>query len=242
MASAASRRLPPDLDYPSGDGQPMAETPLHRQNLTDTIAMLSMWYADEPQVYVSGNMFVYYVRGNRNKHVAPDVFVVRGVRKDKPRKSYRIWEEGKGPEAIIELTSQSTREEDEEDKFGLYRDRLKVQEYFLFDPYAEYLIPPLKGYRLVKRKYVPIEPVAGRLPSEVLRLHLEGKGPVLRLYDPAANRWLLTPEEGLAQARLELTQERQARQQTQAELEKLRDETEALRRQLRQSRNPTAEI
>src|SRR5207245_7364310 len=96
MAAAASRRIPPDIDYPSGDGLPMAETPLHRQNLTDQIAMLSAWFAGEPLVYVSGNMFVYYVRGNRNKHVAPDVFVVRGVPKDKPRKTYRIWEEGKG--------------------------------------------------------------------------------------------------------------------------------------------------
>ena len=35
MATAASRRVPPDIDYPSGDGLPMAESPLHRQNLTD---------------------------------------------------------------------------------------------------------------------------------------------------------------------------------------------------------------
>src|SRR5262249_17421827 len=126
MATAASRRTPPDIDYPSGDGRPMAETPRHRQNMTDQIAMLDAWFADELLVYVSGNMFVYYVRGDRNKHLAPDVFVVRGVRKDKPRKTYRIWEEGKSLDAVIELTSQSTREEDEEDKFVLYRDELKV--------------------------------------------------------------------------------------------------------------------
>jgi Uma2 family endonuclease len=218
MASAASRRTPPDIDYPSGDGLPMAETPLHRQNLTDQIAMLSAWFAGDPLVYVSGNMFVYYVRGDRNKHLAPDVFVVRGVPKDKPRKTYRIWEEGKSLDAVIELTSQSTREEDEEDKFVLYRDELKVREYFLFDPYAEYLVPPLKGYRLLRRKYVPIEPVAGRLPSEVLGLHLEANGPVLRLYDSAAGRWLLTPAERIAEA--------------EAEVQRLRREVEALRRRL----------
>ncbi len=93
-------------------------------------------------------------------------------------------------------------------------------------------MPPLKGYRLLRRKYVPIEPVAGRLPSEVLGLHLEANGPVLRLYDPAANRWLLTPEEALAQARLELTEERRARGQAQAEIDKLRGELEALRGRL----------
>jgi Uma2 family endonuclease len=203
----------------------MAETPLHRQNLTDQIAMLSAWFAGEPLVYVSGNMFVYYVRGDRNKHLAPDVFVVRGVPKDKPRKTYRIWEEGKSLDAVIELTSQSTREEDEEDKFILYRDKLKVPEYFLFDPYAEYLVPPLKGYRLIRRKYVLIKPVAGRLPSDVLGLHLEANGPVLRLYDPAAGRWLLTPAERIAEAEL-------AREQAEAENRRLRRELQALRRRL----------
>ena len=225
MATAASRRIPPDIDYPSGDGFPMAETPLHRQNLTDQIAMLSGWFAGDPMIYVSGNMFVYYVRGDRNKHVAPDVFVVRGVPKDKPRKTYLIWEEGKSLDAVIELTSQSTREEDEEDKFVLYRDVLKVSEYFLFDPYGEYLVPPLKGYRLLRRKYVPIEPVEGRLPSEVLGLHLEGNGPVLRLYDPKTRRWLLTPAERIVEAEA-------ARQQAEAENRRLRRELEALRRRL----------
>jgi Uma2 family endonuclease len=225
MATAASRHISPRLDYPSGDGQPMAETPLHRQNLTDLIAMLDPWFAGEPLVYVSGNMFVYYVRGNRNKHLAPDVFVVRGVPKDKPRKTYRIWEEGKGLDAVIELTSQSTREEDEQDKFVLYRDELKVPEYFLFDPYAEYLVPPLKGYRLTRRKYVPIEPVAGRLPSEVLGLHLEANGPILRLYDPAAGRWLLTPTEKVTEAEA-------AKEKVEAENRRLRRELDVLRRRL----------
>lgn len=232
MTTLASRRIPPDIDYPSGDGRPMAETPLHRQNLTDQIAMLDIWFADDPQVYVSGNMFVYYVRGDRLKHVAPDVFVVRGVPKKKPRRSYRIWEEGKSLDAIIELTSQSTREEDEEDKFVLYRDVLKVPEYFLFDPYGEYLVPPLKGYRLIRRKYVPIEPVAGRLPSEVLGLHLEANGPVLRLYDPAAGRWLLTPAERIVEAERARQQAETARQQVDVENRRLRRELDALRRRL----------
>ena len=125
----------------------------------------------------------------------------------------------------MELTSQSTREEDEEDKFILYRDELKIPEYFLFDPYGEYLVPPLKGYRLSRRKYVPIQPVAGRLPSEVLGLHLAANGPVLRLYDPAADRWLLTPAERIAEAEA-------AKEHAEAEIRRLRSELEALRRRL----------
>jgi Uma2 family endonuclease len=57
-------------------------------------------------------MFVYYVPGDRLKHVSPDLFVVRGVPKDKPRKKYLCWEEGKGPDLVVELTSGSTRDED----------------------------------------------------------------------------------------------------------------------------------
>ena len=81
-------------------------------------------------------------------------------------------------------------------KFRLYRDVLRVSEYFLFDPRAEYLKPPLQGFLLTSGDYVPIEPVAGRLPSQVLGLHLERDGEHLRLFDPATGSRLMTPLEG----------------------------------------------
>src|SRR5262249_50450310 len=149
-----------------------------------------------------GNLLLYYVPGNKRKHVSPDVFVVRGVSKRK-RLYYLLWEEGKSPQMIIELTSKSTRKEDLDTKYKLYQDVLKVQEYFLFDPFAEYLNPPLRGYRLSHGKYVPIQPVDSRLPSEVLRLHLERDGMMLRFYDPSTGEWLPTPEERLAQVEAE---------------------------------------
>jgi Uma2 family endonuclease len=212
------------IDYPTSDGRPMAETDWHRDLMTALIAMLKMSYAKVRRVYVSGNLLLYYVPGNKRRHVAPDVFVVRGVSKRK-RLYYLLREEGKSPEMIIELTSQSTRKEDLNTKFLLYRDVLKVQEYFLFDPFAEYLKPPLRGYRLTDGQYVPIEPVAGRLPSEVTGLHLERDGTILRLYDPATGRWLPTLEEAAAQAEAE-------REQVAAENERLRREIESLRRRL----------
>ena len=202
----------------------MAETDWHRDLMTTLIAILKMWYAKVRRVYVSGNLLLYYVRGNKRKQVSPDVFVVRGVSKQK-RLYYLLWEEGKSPEMIIELTSKSTRKEDLDTKFNLYQDILKVQEYFLFDPFAEYLNPPLRGYRLSDGKYLPIEPVAGRFPSEVLRLHLERDGMMLRFYDPATGKWLLTPDESLAE-------EKAARLRAEAEAERLRQELEALRRRL----------
>jgi len=205
------------IDYPTSDGRPMAETDWHRDLMSALIAMLKMWYAKVRRVYVSGNLLLYYVPGNKRKHVAPDVFVVRGISKRK-RLYYLLWEEGKSPEMIIELTSKSTRKEDVDTKFILYRDVLKVQEYFLFDPFGEYLKPPLQGYRLTDGEYLPIEPVAGRLPSEVTGLHLERDGTMLRLYDPATGRWLPTLEE--------------TADQLAAENERLRHEIESLRRRL----------
>lgn len=212
--------------YIESDGQPMGETPRHVRNMRYILEPLDVWFADDPDVFVAGNMFVHYERGNRNRHVSPDVFVVKGVPKGRERRNYLVWVEGKGPDAIIELTSESTRDEDLETKMTLYRDILRVKEYFLFDPYAEYLNPPLRGYRLGRKHYRPILPVKGRLPSQVLGLHLEADGELLRLYDPAKKKWLPTPPEVEEARRREAT----ARRRAEAELDRLRKELEALRR------------
>ena len=71
----------------------------------------------------------------------------RGIAK-KQRENYLIWEEGKAPDLVIELTSKSTKREDQQKKRELYRDVLRVSEYFLFDPTEDYLKPPLQGFRL----------------------------------------------------------------------------------------------
>jgi Uma2 family endonuclease len=226
-----SGRPPEEIYYPDSDGQPMAETPRHRDNLSWLIEVLRAWFVQELLVYVSGNMFLYYVRGDPRRHVAPDVFVTRGLPKTRTpeRRRYLVWEEGKGPDLVIELTSESTREEDLEHKFRLYQDTLKVREYFLFDPEAEYLAPPLQGYRLRGGKYVRIRPVKGRLPSQVLGLHLERQDWVLRLYDPATGLWLPTPPEE-REARM---QAESAQRRAEAEVERLRQELETLRRDKR---------
>ena len=99
----------------------MAETDWHRDLMMALIQTLGAYYAAEPLVYVSGNLLVFYKPGNRRRHLSPDVFVVKGVGKHQ-RPNYLIWEEGKGPEVVIELTSRTTREEDIEEKHELYQD------------------------------------------------------------------------------------------------------------------------
>jgi hypothetical protein len=117
---------------------------------------------------------------------------------------------------VFEFTSKSTHAEDRDVKFWLY-EKLKVKEYFLFDPLCDYLDPPLRGYRLRQGKYVPIRPVQRRLPSRVLSLHIEQAGTTLRFYDPKSGTWLPTRSERLAQA--------------EAENARLRAELDALRRE-----------
>jgi Uma2 family endonuclease len=212
-----------DLDYPTGDGKPMAETDVHFLLMLTLIPTLRDYFRADPMTYVGGNMLMFYERGNRRRHVAPDVFFVRGVPKHM-RDNYLVWRERKAPQVVIELTSRSTRREDTETKFALYRDVLRVKEYYLFDPRADYLDPPMQGYRLRAGAYIPIRPVRGRLPSRGLGLHLERAGDQLRLWNPATGQWLLTPEEAR-------DHEAEARRHAEAEVKRLRREIEELRRQ-----------
>jgi Uma2 family endonuclease len=219
------------VNYPTRDGKPIGEPPTHRDLLGDLIEMLRGWYAKHPEVYISGNMLLYYEVGNPRKRVSHDVFVTLGLAKDSPLRYYATWREGKGPDFVVELTSRSTRREDTETKFRLYQDVLRVAEYFLFDPFAEYLKTPLQGYRLRHGRYVHIKPVDGRLPSEVTVLHLERNGGQLRLCDPSVKRWVPSPPE----IREQWLQAERETARLKAEIARLRQELGAFRRASGQS-------
>ncbi len=203
MATAPRPTTNRTIDYPTGDGKPMAETDVHRDDMMDLIQTLKDHFAREAMTYVSGNLLLFYEEGNRRKHISPDVFVVRGV-KNHDRDNYLVWKEGKGPDVVIEITSKTTMREDTQKQSWLYRDVLQVPEYFQFDPTEDYLKPPLQGFRLVGGDYVPIEPVAGRLPSQILGLHLERDGKELRLYNPATGSRLLKRDEQARRGRAAL--------------------------------------
>jgi Uma2 family endonuclease len=223
-----------EIDYPDSDGKPLAETPLHMRVMWDSIQTLNYWYADDLDVYVWGNMFLYYVKGDPTKAVSPDVMVVKGVDKNKFRDVFKTWEERRRPSAILEITSQKTRREDQKDKFQLYRDELKVKEYFLFDPRADYLKQALRGFRLRSGEYLPIAEIDGRVPSKVLELHLQRDGRELRFWNPVTKKWLPNAEELQAferskreMAERERDLERGKRALAEAEIERSRREIEA---------------
>ena len=244
MATVPQQRRTREVEYPTTDGRPMGETEHHIDELIDTLTVLRDWFAAAPNVYVGGNMLLFYEEGNRRKHVSPDIFVTREIPKKPKREYYLVWKEGKAPDFVAEITSRTTKREDEKKKLILYRDVLRVPEYFLFDPRAEYLDPPLQGFRLVAGDYVPIAPINGRLPSTVLGLHLERDGQNLRLYDPVAGQRLLTRFEARQAAEKRADEERQRadderqraiaaeadRDSLAEEINRLRQEIEAIRK------------
>ena len=78
--------------YPDTDGAPMAESDSARDYLTYSVEALQLYFQDRDNVYVSGNLFIYYQQGSPSAVIAPDVFVIFGVEK-KLRMSYKVWEE-----------------------------------------------------------------------------------------------------------------------------------------------------
>src|SRR5262249_34266190 len=132
---------------------------------------------------------------------------------------------------IFEISSALTRKEDLVTKYRLYQDVLRVSEYFLFDPYEEYLKPSLQGFRLQQGVYVRIEPVDGRLFSEELGLWIEREGTMLRLVDPATGERLLTSRELSELSEAARRQAEAARRQSEA----ARRRSEAERAQLADS-------
>lgn len=186
------------VTYPETDGKPMAETDRHRNTIFNLLIGLDWRFRQHDDVYVSGNLFVYYERGNPKKCVAPDVFVVFGVPK-RERRVYLVWEEGKGLDVVFEVTSKRTRNEDLGRKMDIYRGILGVRELFLFDPLREYLEPPLIGYYRQGNDWVRVMPEQGRLKSEVLGLEVVWEDDELRLYDAAMKQFLPTRDELIRQ-------------------------------------------
>src|SRR5436853_4197283 len=103
--------LIPTVYYPESDGQPMAETDVHRRMIVYLTTALENFFRDESDIYVSGDLLLYYTEGDPKKRVAPDVFVVRGVPKGN-RRIYKLWEERRPPDVVFELSSRQTWRED----------------------------------------------------------------------------------------------------------------------------------
>jgi Uma2 family endonuclease len=126
---------PTEDDLPCDDGRPM-ETQKHRLQMALLIETLEAHFLERDDVYVGGNMAVYYSleQAEAQNFRAPDFFVVLNVTaKKRFRKSWVIWQEGLAPNLVIELLSKSTEAADRGIKKQIYQDNMRVQEYILHD-------------------------------------------------------------------------------------------------------------
>ena len=194
------------IEYPSSDGEPMAEDEWQLLAMIDAISSLKAWFQGREDVYVGGDMLIYYYVNDNRTRVAPDVFVVLGAEKKEPRDSWIVWREGKPPDFVMEVASGSTWRRDMGAKRDIYAE-MGVAEYWRFDASGSYFAPPLVGERLVDGQYVQIAletDADGRLwgYSSILGLDLcilaDG---ALRFHDPITGQWLRTPHQEEAAAR-----------------------------------------
>ena len=226
----------PPTDLIFDDGEPL-ETNRHRIAMNVLIRSLKHGWTKRQDVFVGGNMFVYYSgKQARNRDFrGPDFFVVLGVDNNPERQGWVLWEEGgRYPDVIVELLSTSTAEVDKGAKKDLYEQVFKTRDYFVFDPFAA---NSLEGWHLdLDRGYQALVPdERGWLWCQSLELWLgtwQGKAEDdttewLRFYDAERNLILL-PEEAERQ-RAEQEQQRAEQEQQRAEQERQRAERLAAR-------------
>lgn len=195
-----------------------------------TVAVLRNYLAEkfvERSPVVLADQFLYYAQGFPRLRVAPDVMVIFDI-PQQPYDNYKIWETGKIPIVIFEMTSASTQSHDQTKKRELY-ESIGVLEYWLFDPKGEWIPEKLRGYRrqanLPEREEDALvyEAIADGL-SQVLGLRLEVEGSLINFYRQDNGEKLLIPSE-LFSALQEQTQRAEVAEK---ELQKLRDRLLAL--------------
>ena len=191
LASPRAAAVPPatdEVEYPEGHW--IAQSVAHGVTVRQAAAALDLHFRERSEVLVAMELMVYYQLGNNAAKLQPDVQVVFGVGRGN-RSSYRVWEEGKPPDFVLEVASPSTADTDARHKAREYS-RIGVREYWRIDPQGALMSSPLEGYVLSGGRYSPAERGAGErvhLRSEVLGLELrsarQAAATVLVFRDPA---------------------------------------------------------
>ncbi|WP_016876461.1 Uma2 family endonuclease [Chlorogloeopsis fritschii] len=213
-----------EVTFPPGDlwsDEPPLESDLHRDQIELLISILKLWWRERQDFYASGNLTVYYSPNQKKSEYfrGPDFFVVLGTEK-KDRKSWVVWQEdGKYPNLIIEILSNSTAAVDKGFKKQLYQDTFRTPDYFWFDP----VTLEFQGFHLVDGQYQEIQLTPdGKLWSQQLGLYLgvhEGK---LRYFTPE-QQLIPSAEELAEQEKLRAQQAEERLHQTEQELARLRE-------------------
>jgi Uma2 family endonuclease len=176
--------------------EPEMESSLHYAQLSLLVSCLQWLWRERTDFFIGANLTIYFSRlslKNRDFR-GPDFFLVKQTQ-NRPRKSWVVWEEdGKYPDLIIELLSDSTAEMDKSLKKDLYQDRFKTHEYFWFSPDSL----EFAGFRLISQKYEAIDSnESGLLWSETLNLYLGVYDGQLRYFSSECRLVLTSEEEAL---------------------------------------------
>ena len=182
-----------DVFYPSSDGKPMADNMWQSRAILNAVGDIE---AAHPEALVAADILIYPEKGNKDNKIAPDVLMAFGLGTES-RSVYKVWEEGKPPDWVLEVASPSTESKDRGHKRDYYA-AMGVPEYWLFDPKGDVYprkTPRLQGLRLVDGEYRPLSTrlVDGKrmLRSKVLGLDVRADGELLRFRDPATGRDIL---------------------------------------------------
>jgi Uma2 family endonuclease len=218
--------LPSQDQLPCDDGEPM-ETQRHKMQMDLLIEGLDTWLDEREDGYVGGNMFIYFSQAQiKNQDFkGPDFFAVTGVSK-KERKSWVVWEEEKAPDVVIELLSESTANHDKTLKKQIYQDKMRVSEYFWYNPFDS---EDFAGFTLNNGLYQPL-PLneKGSYASQSLGLNLVRWSGTYRSVEAVWLRWatlegeiLPTGQELAKQAQQQAKQERLRGDRLEAQLRAL---------------------
>ena len=132
MQNLASPISPSQVFYPDSDGNPMADNTLQFRWIVTLVGGLQRLFADDPDVFVAGDLLWYPVEGDNKVRIAPDALVEFGRPKG-DRGSYKQWEEaGIAPQVVFEVLSPGNTPAEMKKKLEFYS-TFGVEEYYLYD-------------------------------------------------------------------------------------------------------------
>lgn len=207
-----TRSVRADIEYPSSDGEPLAESSLQLDWIFLLVNGLTAQFRDDKDTVVAADLFWYPVEGDSKTATAADVMVVFG-RPKQDRMSYMQWkEENIGPQVTIEVCSPSNSKKNLQATFEFY-DRFGVEEYYLIDPRKH----TLQGWRRIDGDLKKIKSMVGWV-SPRLGIRFQPKPDGLHVFGSDGREFLMNDE----RVQLEAWTERERRN----EIERLKAETE----------------
>ncbi|MDZ8109558.1 MAG: Uma2 family endonuclease [Nostoc sp. DedQUE12a] len=217
MVTQLPSSTPKDIIYPDSDGQPIADNTKQFELIVWIKNNLELLFANDPNVFVAGDLLWYPVENDNKLRQAPDVMVVFGRQKGY-RGSYKQWLEDKiPPQVVFEIWSPGNRISQMAKKFEFY-DRYGVEEYYLYEPD----VVDLTGWQRRNSRLEVIDQMAGWV-SPRLGVRFELSEEELEIYRPDGDRFLthLELDQQLQQEKERAEQQRQRAEQAEAQLEAL---------------------